>query len=196
MPNPQVHVHPANSCCDCSLEHPCAVQPQGTLVTLQGGKTQPCAQETEAQRVLCRRQHPEGSTFFHHQSLLSQTGTIPGGRAADVLHLPSFRAEAGWILIICTPRQIFPWATSCHSTRSFCWQSATQKGVSGTQAAPRGGQGFPFNAVQTRESTTQGGRERTGIQPGSPCPCTSLREEHLSLLHSWPCCPPAPSTTT
>lgn len=120
-----------------------------------------------------------GCNILPAQSGLSQAGSIPGGRAADVLQSPIHQSPGR---IICT---LFPWANSCHSTRSFCWWRATHsKGVSG----PGSSQRFSNLCCTETRKHHPGGREGTGIQPGSPCPYTSLRGEHLPQLHSWPTC--------
>lgn len=160
------------------------MQPQGTSVTLWGAKTQHCAHETEAQQVPCRRQHPEGATFFQHSQVWARQVASLGGGQQMCSNLPSIRAQAGsFALYFHEPTAVTAPGASADGGQH------TAKGCQ-AQAAPRG---FPICAVQKPGSTTQvGGREQASSL--AHLVLTPPWEESISLscTHG----PPASSTST
>lgn len=114
------------------------------------------------------------------------------GKATDVLPSSILLRQSRISPAPCTPRWRFPWATSSHSTRSFCWWRATySRGMSVTSSLWVW-QGFPFSVAKKRWETmkVRGSGHNSSLAGPTAASVSSRRRASpcLELMSSQPTC--------
>lgn len=147
MPNPLVHIDPANSCCDCNLEHPCAIQPQGISDTVRWQNTALSSWNRSTARSV-QEAASRGCSILPAPVTLEPGRFHPwgeGSRCAPISHPSELRQDVSWSFTL--QGRYFPEPPAVRAPGSAA--DGGQHTAKGCQAAPRERQGLPFNAVQT-----------------------------------------------